>query len=343
MQYTAAIFGLGFVGAGDELRGLEIGFDPKNTQAGTHLDALQNSERIKLIGGSSRDEGRRERFTEKTGLKAYKDWQDLLVQLKPDIVCIASTAPSHAEMTLGCAVADVKAVLCEKPISTNLLDADSMVSGCKRLGTLLVVNLNRRFIINYREAAQFISEGKLGKLESAHLVWPQGRLVCTGSHMIAALCMLTGQKVKSVSFTLAESGRLDCRGSEYNDPGGWGMFRMSGELWVTVDAHEDGESLFTTIITGELGTMVVSANTAGVVYPAGGSLSFAKDHPLTIVTVIEEIVGCLDRGDANILGPENAVHSLEVAVACHKSSHVDSAWVSLPVDVEDRSLVINAA
>ncbi len=63
-KFTAAVIGLGFIGAGDEVSGRAIGQDVRNLD-GTHASALAHNPHVKLVAGSSRDEGRRKRFSEK--------------------------------------------------------------------------------------------------------------------------------------------------------------------------------------------------------------------------------------------------------------------------------------
>ena len=56
--------------------------------------------------------------------------------------------------------------------------------------------------------------------------------------MIDALLMLTGRKIEAISATLDLAGKPDCRGSEFRDPGGWGMIKLEGGTVVTVDAGD---------------------------------------------------------------------------------------------------------
>ncbi len=60
-MYKAAVIGLGFIGAGDQVSGDALGQKVENLD-GTHAQALAAHERVELVAGSSRDEGRRIRF-----------------------------------------------------------------------------------------------------------------------------------------------------------------------------------------------------------------------------------------------------------------------------------------
>ena len=51
----------------------------------------------------------------------------MLEQEALDVVSVATYAPSHAEITVGCAARGVRAIYCEKPMATTLRDADRML------------------------------------------------------------------------------------------------------------------------------------------------------------------------------------------------------------------------
>ena len=220
-EYRAVIIGLGFIGGADQVSGDALGQQVSHLD-GTHVEALSRHPQVKLVAGSSRDAGRRERFAQRTGVRTYADWQEMLQQEKPDIVSVATYSPVHAEMTCAAAELGARAVYCEKPIATRIDDAERMIAACRKTGTLLVLNHNRRFNPQFRRLQSLVAEGGLGQLTSANLQWGSGRLGNVGTHMIDSLVMLTGQKVAAVSGTLDQAGRPDCRGGEFTDPGGWG-------------------------------------------------------------------------------------------------------------------------
>ena len=148
-KYRACIIGLGFIGGADQVSGDVLG-QAVNKLDGTHFASLKNNHRVELVAGSSRNEGRRERFAERSGVKTYADWSEMLEKEKPDIVGVATYSPVHAEITIACAEHGARAVLCEKPIATTLPDAEKMVSVCEKADTLLVINHQKRFNPNYR-------------------------------------------------------------------------------------------------------------------------------------------------------------------------------------------------
>ena len=122
-------------------------------------------------------------------------------------VSVATYAPYHAEITIACAEAGIRAIYCEKPIATKLDDADQMVTACREAGSLLVLNHQRRFNTNCRRLRDFIADGQLGELTSANLQWGNGRLGNVGTHMIDGLMMLTEATAAQLGVTYREAGR----------------------------------------------------------------------------------------------------------------------------------------
>ena len=115
-RYRAAIIGLGFIGGGDQVSGDALGQQVDDLD-GTHFSALSGHPRINLVAGSSRDEGRRKRFAERSGdAHTYADWREMLDSEQLDIVSVATYAPQHAEITTACARRKVVDEISDKPM-----------------------------------------------------------------------------------------------------------------------------------------------------------------------------------------------------------------------------------
>jgi len=336
-SYRAAIIGLGFIGGGDQVSGDRIGQIVKNLD-GTHREALSKSERIELVAGCDLDAGRRERFAERTGANTYADVAEMLAAENLDFVSIATTAPAHAALTVQCAAAGVKAVYCEKPIAASLAEAEQMMHACEENSTLLVINHNRRFNLNYRRLRDFVSEGKLGELTTFSIRWATGRLGCTGTHLFDAVRVLTGREVTGVSATLDLSEKADCRGSEYSDPGGWGLLRLDDGTIGTVNAanHAIGPPGF--VIEGTLGRASTGRGDVNISLTTGEEIHWAKEagQPTSMDNAVAEMVAWLDTPGKFSTPVIEGLKSYEVVVGFHASHKQNSAWVELPLAGEMR-------
>ena len=336
-RHRAGIIGLGFIGAADQVSGDALGQQVSNLD-GTHFDALAGNGRIDLVAGSSRDPGRRERFAARSGARTYADWQELLAREELDIVSVATYAPTHSEITLACAERGVRAILCEKPLATRLVDADRMVAACRDAGTLLAINHQRRFNRNYRRLRDLVADGGLGELTSASLQWPAGRLGNVGTHMIDALCLVTGGSVGAVSGTLDLAGKPDCRGPAFHDPGGWGVLRMDASLMATVDATDYATVPASLVVNGARGRATAGGDEVTLEFWDGDREHWPsrRSEATGMDVAVAEITAWLDDRTPFPYPAEGALHTFEAIVAFHVSHARSAAWTELPLTGPDR-------
>lgn len=342
-NFNAGIIGLGFIGGADQVSGDALGQQVVDLD-GTHFVALSSHPQIDLVCGSSRDAGRRSRFEQRSGAKTYSDWREMLATEKLDVVSVATYAPQHAEMVIEAALAGAKAIFCEKPIAQTVPDGERMLAACEESGTLLVINHNRRFNPQYRRLREFIAAGKLGQITSASLQWGSGRLGNVGTHMIDAVQMIVGQSVVAISGTLDLTGRPDCRGSAFNDPGGWGMLRLESGLIVTVDAADEARVPAQITINGILGRAITGGSDVTVKFWGGESQTWSNppDTGSSMDLAVEEIVQALATGESFPWSPGEAARTLEAIVGFHASHHRNAAWTALPLTGDDRSIEVQS-
>jgi predicted dehydrogenase len=336
--YRAGIIGLGFIGGGDQVSGDRLGQRVIDLE-GNHREALSNHPRVKLVGGSSRDAGRRERFAQRTAARAYDDWREMLAAESLDVVSVASFAPSHAELVVACAESGVRAIFCEKPIATRLADAERMIAACQAVGSLLVINHNRRFHPHFRQIAGKIAAGELGELTGVWLQWGTGRLGNVGTHFIDAAMMLTGRQVRAVSATLDPTGRPDCRGPEFRDPGGWAVLRFDGGLMAHVHAPDNPTGPAEVVVQGTRGRARIGGGVAEIETWHGDrevlpSIPANARNPMD--QAVREIVAWLDDQTPVCCSAEESLRTLEVIVACHASHARHAALTELPLSGADR-------
>jgi len=98
--------------------------------------------------------------------RVFLDYRDMLRE--PDIEMVTITAPTalHAAMTLDIARAH-KHVVCEKPLSMTIEEADEMIGVCRREGVLLLYAEELFFTPKYVRAKEMAAQGAFGKV---HLV-----------------------------------------------------------------------------------------------------------------------------------------------------------------------------
>lgn len=352
-RYRAAIVGLGFIGGADQVSGDVLGQLVEDLD-GTHVGALGNHDRVDLVGGSSRNDGRRERFHARYGVPVYADWREMLREAAPlDVVSIATYTPVHAEITQAAVEAGARAIYCEKPIAATVAEAEGMLSVCNEADALLVINHNLRFHPGYRGLRDRIAAGALGTLTSASLQWTSGRLGNVGTHMIDAVQMVVGLPVTAVSGTLDLSGKPDCRGGDFSDPGGWGLLRLGrdlpavddgpqGDLICMVDAADYGTAPPRHRFHGTEGYAICRNRDIEIV--RGDDREFLPgDSPDSgMDRAVAEIVDWLDGEGSFSYDAREAVRTLEAIIAFHASHRAGGAWVELPLRGGDRDIVLHS-
>lgn len=341
-MFKAAVIGLGFIGAGDQVSGDAIGQKVSDLD-GTHSHALATNPQVRLAAGSSRDEGRRTRFEERQkDVRTYADWREMLAVEKPDIVSIASNSPYHAEITLGCAEAGVRAVLCEKPVATRLSDADRAITACRKNGAILAVNHSRRWHPLWRAAHDEISAGAIGEVYHAVVHWPTGRFGNIGTHVFDALRMLLGAEALAVSGTLDPVLHPDCRGSQYHDPGGWGAISFSNGVRVFVDAPQTAKLPLLVRVVGSLGELTLVMGKAGIKLWSGEEriLPAPEVSVNSLELAVQDIVNCLTSGGEPAGTGEDGLAALEIIIGFHVSDRLRGQWVPLPLKGEDRDIEV---
>ena len=343
-RYRAGIIGLGFIGGADQVSGDALGQQVANMD-GTHAQAYAGNGRIDLVAGSSRDAGRRERFEQRNpGVTTYDDFNALLGGEQLDIVSVATYTPQHAEIVIACAAAGIPVIYCEKPIAPTLPEADAMVRACEDAGSLLVINHNRRFDPLYHEIRDRIAAGAIGELTSCAVQWPAGRLGNVGTHMFDAVCFLLGRKIVAVSGTLDQSQRPDCRGSDFTDPGGWGVLKLEDNLHCTVEAPDYGLLPPVIQVRGEQGNVTIEKTGATITFVDGREEACPRvdDGRNSMDRAVDQIVRFLD-GEARFPhAAADSVKTLETIAAFHASHARSAAWVELPLTGADRQIEVNS-
>lgn len=341
-QYRAAVIGLGYIGAGDPVSAEASGHAPR--EGNNHAHALANHPAVALAAGSTRDEGRRQRFAQRFGVtNLYQDWREMIERERLDIVGVATHTPSHGEIAIACAEAGVRVIFCEKPLTTSLKEADRVIEACQRHGALLVVSHNRRWDALWRSARDIIQAGEVGEISHVTCQWASGRLGNIGSHMFDTVAMLLARRPVAVSGVLDPVVPPDRRGPGYHDPGGWGVVMFEGGVKVFVDAAHDVRAPFGVRVVGSAAELTIVDGQARLEPREGEdrALSRPPDARNTFAVAVDEIVECLQGNGESSSSGEQGRDALEVIIGLHASHTRRGQWVSLPLEGQDRDIEVN--
>lgn len=99
---------------------------------------------------------------------AFADHRELLALPGLDAVSVCTPNAAHHAATLAAAAAGVH-VLCEKPVSLSLAEADEMIEACRRAGVLLAVDHHLRANPSVERARAMIADGAIGRVTFVRL------------------------------------------------------------------------------------------------------------------------------------------------------------------------------
>lgn len=150
---------------------------------------------------------------------AYSDYHELLNN-DLDVVSICTPPKTHASIALEVAASRTN-ILLEKPMTTTLPEAESLVEACAKNEIKLCVLHQYRFIPCVQEAKRRILDGRMGKIVSIQMTahpqfpmrWSDSQWLFdkwslvddVGAHLLDVLSFLTGADPVNVSTSAHDS------------------------------------------------------------------------------------------------------------------------------------------
>ncbi len=200
--FTAAVIGLGKVGSLYDLK--------PSDEIWSHAGAFNKFGRIRLVSGVDPDKKKRELFVGRWGVKqVYRSAKELFSKVRPDIVAIATPDEFHFPVLKLAVKAGVKAIICEKPISRDLKEAEEMVFLCRKNNVVLSVNHWHRWSALFKNLRKFVIDDKgIGDIQHV-LYWYTKGIFNSGSHVIDILRWFFGDIAWIKANNVVDIGRPD--------------------------------------------------------------------------------------------------------------------------------------
>lgn len=169
----------------------------------------------------------------------HTDWREMLSDTAPDLLCVATNGPSHAEIVTAAAEAGVGRILCEKPIATSVADARRMTATCRANGVRISISHGRRWTRDFRWLRDRLAEGLIGPLCHMSAVCGGGLFAGVGIHLADLARMLSGAEATVAVGVVDADGRANPRGAQFRDPGGFGVWIFDNGMRFVLDLRED--------------------------------------------------------------------------------------------------------
>ena len=127
-------------------------------------DAVTLVEDCEVSAIASKDLGRAQKFAEECSVAhAYDNYEQMLIEEKPDCVYIAVTPNDHFRLTMLCLEHHVP-VLCEKAMFTNSAEAKAVFEKAEKDQTFVMEAMWSRFLPAVNQVKKWAAEGKIGRL-----------------------------------------------------------------------------------------------------------------------------------------------------------------------------------
>ncbi|MEM7251403.1 MAG: Gfo/Idh/MocA family oxidoreductase [Pseudomonadota bacterium] len=136
--------------------------------------AITNAKNAELWSVLSRDEERAGAFAARHGAGApkagFSSLDEMLADPALDAVLIATPDKLHAEQAVAAAQAG-KHVFAEKPMATNVADAERMIDACEQANVTLGIAYHLHWHQGHQQIARMAHDGAFGELRHMRAQW----------------------------------------------------------------------------------------------------------------------------------------------------------------------------
>ena len=171
--------------------------------------------------------------------RIFSDFYFMIKEVQPELVVVASTAPSHENIVCHATSQGARAILCEKPMSVSLASCDRMIAACKTAGTHLAINHQMRFMEQYTWAKAVTSASAFGGLSSVSVVAGNFGMAMNGSHYFEMFRYMTDEVPVRVAAWFSSDSVANPRGVQFEDRAGTVRLETPSGKRFYMDASTD--------------------------------------------------------------------------------------------------------
>ncbi|MFC0215333.1 Gfo/Idh/MocA family protein [Paenibacillus chartarius] len=128
-----------------------------------HIPEYAANNQVELVAFVDSVLERAEHYANTHGGKAYRDYETMLAEVKPDAVSVCLPNALHAPASIAAANAGAH-VLVEKPMAASVEECEAMIEAAKRNNVYLMVGHNQRLMPPHVKAKEILQSGALGKV-----------------------------------------------------------------------------------------------------------------------------------------------------------------------------------
>ncbi|MFQ5875058.1 MAG: Gfo/Idh/MocA family protein, partial [Dehalococcoidia bacterium] len=302
---------------------------------------------------SGSNEGVAKKAAAELGARWFPQASDAISREKVEAVYLATTPKEHPE-AVKLASENNLDILCDKPIATNLADADTVLKLAEKAGVRLMLPFNPRYQLGTQKLKEMIDAGELGELRIIHIVkcgkvplaiksmdlrWFLDTQVAgfggfgdIGIHALDALRWLTGREALSVYAQIHNGASPDLP----IDSIGTAIIEIEGETLATLTSGWINPPGFPSFLDTRF--EVVGTQKTGVVEKAYREMKVFDDNGAEFIPVSRPDIDCLvdafvhsvmEEKEPPITGKDGRA-ALELTLAAYRSAKTGEV-VSLPL------------
>ena len=281
-------------------------------------------------------------------IEPYNDYQRMLDEVKPDIVCVATHQSTHADDIVAAVEAGVKGVVCDKQLTTTLEEADRALGALRDGNVPFAFGTEMRWSEQYRTLFRLLREGAIGEV-TAVMACGVTEVINHGCHWYDLALGLAGDPEP-----VWASGLIDDP-EEFSD---WRRGDPHGHAWVGLDngvnmaiVREGGRRSFDVLGTeGRL--LIVNEAEEAYLWESEGDSKGLASQPRSVdiptsdepwprgPAIVRDLANAVRTGGKTACDVEETRRTTEIGFAIHASNALGGARVSIPV--QNRTLRVNA-
>jgi|SRR5579864_9342328 len=335
MVLKTAVIGCGRIGCGFD-------DDPLRKIVSTHAGAYSKNPKTKLDALCDIDTNKLNMYGKKYSVtNLFTNVDELLEQVKPDLLSVCTLPDQHEEITIKAAKAGVKGIFCEKPISNNIVSAKHMIDVCEKNGVVLMIDHQRRFDPLFSSIKLALQQSLLGKIYQNTFYYTAG-IYNTGTHMIDLMRYFFGDIEWVIGI------HSSAKSSNTDDPNIDGLLKFKNGMLSSIHALDVKDYLvFEEDVLGSKGRLRILNNGSEVEYHTiidsknfSGYTELQETHlPFELpkereymMEGINHLVSCVENGIKPVSSGHDGLNALEALIALVKSADDESKKVYLPLE-----------
>jgi predicted dehydrogenase len=146
--------------------------------------------------------------------------EELIEKIRPELLVIATTAPSHRDLVVKAAQSGARKILCEKPMAVSLAQCEEMVGTCRHAGVDLAVNHQMRLMEQYTLPKYMAASPEFGGIGSVVVSAGNFGMAMNGTHYFEMFRYMTDEEPVLVSAWFSDDNLPNPRGPQFKDAAG---------------------------------------------------------------------------------------------------------------------------